>query len=544
MPSTRAAHRNGAVPAADARPLDGLVRGADALMRAAAGGAGAQFKKLERQISAGNGKNSKKLVRTLREAKEALDARRYKAAATLLDESIALFGEPPSLLWCWRLVTASKMANYEYVVDNYQRIRGLASSEEEIVLVDRAWLDCLIAAGYLQEALKEAERLAALNTSAWASIKTVTGVVHGRLGNLDRAIAIQKAILEREPSHVLARWNLAVQQLEAGELPEAFDNYEARWDWPDFPSERRTFDIPRWQGEDPRGKRILVWREQGVGDEIRFAGVLPDLLAAGARVTFECSPKLARLFCLSFPDAEVRAEPAAARRRAKDYRDFDFEVPVGSLARYFRPTVETMRRKCRPWLKRDAEIENRIRADIGAAPHQPVIGVCWRSSNRNLYRNQHYMNAEYLSPLKLLGAAKFVCLQYDECRDEVAALREMGLPIYDFGSIDQKNDLVSASYLASACDLVVSAGTAVAELCAGLGIPTVLFGLRNSQIMLGTDGVPWHPATRFLPLNPDDPIGVAKSILFGWRDIAAWAGKASTSGRPTDWRLSLPGATA
>ena len=72
-------------------------------------------------------------------------------------------------------------------------------------------------------------------------------------------------------------------------------------------------------------------------------------------------------------------------------------------------------------------------------------------------------------------------------------------------------------------------------------------GLRHisrTDLILGTDGVPWHPATRFLPLNPDDPIGVAKSILFGWRDIAAWAAKASTSGRPTDWRLSLPGATA
>jgi hypothetical protein len=514
-------------------------------MQAAAvgGAASVHFNKLERQISASGSKHSKKLARILRDTKEALDTRRYKAAEMLLDEGIALFSEPPPLLWCWRLVAASKMANYEYVVNNYQRIRGLASSAEERMLADRSWLDCLIAAGYLEEALKESERLAAQNTSAWASIKTVSGVIQGRLGNTDQALAIQKAILEKEPDHVLARWNLAMQQMEVGELPEAFDNYEARWDWPDFPSERRTFDIPRWKGEDPQGKRVLVWREQGVGDEIRFAGVLPDLVAAGAEVTFECSPKLAPLFRMSFPDVEVRAELAPAKRRAKDYGDFDFEVPVGSLARHFRPTVERMRQKCRPWLKRDAEIENRFRADIGAPPPQPVIGVCWRSSNRNLQRNQNYVQAEYLTPLKLLGASKFVCLQYDECRDEVAAMREMGLPIYDFGSIDQKNDLVSASYLAGACDLVISAGTATAELAAGLGVPTVLFGQRNSQIRLGTDGVPWHPATRFLPLDPDDPVGVAKSVLFGWRDIAAWAQNASSSGRPTDWRLSVPGAT-
>ena len=542
MPSAKAAYRIGAQRVKDARPLE--IRGAHALARAAAvgGTASVHFNALRRQISASDGRHAKKLAQLLKDTKDALDTRRYKAAEKLLDEGIALFTEPPPLLLCWRLAAASKTANYAYVVDNYQRIRALASNEDERLLADRSWLDCLIAAGHLHKALNEAERLAAVNPGAWASIKTVAGVVHGRLGDFDRAIAIQKAILEREPSHVLARWNLAIQQLEAGELPEAFDNYEARWDWTDFPSERRTFDIPRWQGENPEGKRILVWREQGVGDEIRFAGVLPDLAAAGARVTFECSPKLAPLFRLSFPDIEVCAELAPDRRRPDQYRDFDYEVPVGSLARHFRPTVEKMREKCRPWLRRDAEIEGRIRADIGAAPHQPVIGLCWRSSNRNLYRNQHYMNAEYLTPLKLLGAARFVCLQYDECRDEVAAMRQMGLPIYDFGGIDQMNDLVSASYLAGACDLVVSAGTATAELCAGLGVPTVLFGLRNSQIQLGTDGVPWHPATRFLPLDPDDPIGVAKSVLFDWRATTAWAEGASVSGRPTDWRLSFPGA--
>ena len=528
----------------DHQPAAGAnLRGADALIRAVTGiGTGAALPPIGSGITASDRKTVKKASRILKQAVEALDARRYKASEALFDEGIALLDSPPSRLWCYRLVAASKASNYEYVVDNYKRIRALASSEEEVVVVDRAWIDCLVAAGFLREALQEAETLASRNTSAWASIKSTTGVIHARLGNLDRAIAIQKSILEKEPTHVLARWNLAVQQLEAGELPEAFDNYEARWDWPDFPSERRTFDMPRWEGEDLEGKRVLVWREQGVGDEIRFAGVLPDLLATGASIRFECSPKLAPLFRSSFPDIDVRAEQAAAQRKPRDYEDFDFEIPVGSLARHFRPTVEKMRARCRPWLKRDAEIESRLRADMDVSPREPVIGLCWRSSSRNIQRNQHYVGAEYLAPLKLLGRSKFICLQYDECREEVAAMRELGLPIYDFPNINQMNDLVSAAYLIGACDLVITAGTATAELSAGLGVPTILFGVKHSQIQLGTDGVPWHPATRFLPLGPDDPIGVSKSVLFDWREIAAWAEKASISGRGIDWRLSFPGA--
>lgn len=532
-------------PADRQSPAEVSIRGADALLRAVSGArAGIKPVEIEAKegISARDRRAIKKAGQTVRQAVEALDTRRYKWAEVLFDQAIAMLDTPPPSLWCYRLIAAAKAANYEYVVDNYQRIRALVSSEEEEVVVDRAWVDCLVAAGFFREALREAEALSARYKSAAVSMKTVIGVIHAKLGDLDKAIATQKSVLEAEPSHVLARWNLAVHQLEAGHLPEAFENYEVRWDWSDFPSDRRTFDIPRWEGENPEGKRILVWREQGVGDEIRFSGVLPDLVAAGARITFECSAKLAALFRSSFPDVDIRPELPAELRKPQDYLDFDFEVPVGSLARHFRPTVAVMQAKCRPWLKRDPKIENDVRADMNVAPQQPVIGISWRSTNRNLLRNRNFIAADYLAPLRLLGGAKFLCVQYDECRDEVASMRQLGMPIYDFPNIDQMNDLVSASYLLGACDLVISVGTATAQLSAGLGIPTVIFGLPRSDVMLGTDGVPWHPATRFVPLDPDDPIGVAKSILFDWAAIAAWAERSSTSGRPTDWQSSFPGA--
>jgi tetratricopeptide (TPR) repeat protein len=542
MPSATSARKT-TEPATDNQSLPGgNIRGADALIRAFTGGEASAARPAIAPASARDRKNTKKVNRILKQADEALASRRYKVAETLIEEGIALLDTPPPRLWCYRLIAASKAANYEYVVDNYKRIRALTSREDELVLVDRAWVDCLMAAGFLREALQEAEMLYARNTSAWASIKSAAGLIHAQLGNLDKAIAIQKSILEEKPSHVMARWNLAIHQLEAGELPAAFENYEARWDWTDFPSERRTFDIPRWKGENLQGKRVLVWREQGIGDEIRFAGILPDLLTAGARITFECSAKLVALFRMSFPGIDIRAEQPAARRSPQDYLDFDYEIPVGSLARYFRPTVAEMQARCRPWLKRDAKFEDDARAAMKAVPQQPVIGICWRSSNQNLKRNHHYLKAEYLAALKLLGRSGFICLQYDECRDELASVRELGLPIRSFSDVDQMNDLVSASYLAGACDLVISAPTATAELSAGLGVPTIMFGVKQSHIQLGTDGIPWHPASRYMPLDPEDPMAVLKSILFNWNEIAAWAERSSVSGRQIDWRLSFPGA--
>jgi len=59
-----------------------------------------------------------------------------------------------------------------------------------------------------------------------------------------------------------------------------------------------------------------VWGEQGVGDEVGFASMLPDLIKRGARVVLECAPRLAPLFQRSFKGAEVVAKTALKYREA------------------------------------------------------------------------------------------------------------------------------------------------------------------------------------------------------------------------------------
>ncbi|VVT32233.1 tetratricopeptide repeat-containing glycosyltransferase family protein [Rhizobium sp. EC-SD404] len=487
-------------------------------------------------------KASKKAIELTSEATKALHARRYKVAETLFDQAIALFPSPPHRLLINRLTAASKAANHAYVAEHYPQVRAMAKTDDEKATVDHIWIDCLVAAGYPDQALELIEVWRTSDVKTWASIQTVAGIIEEDRGNFDRAMAIQEAILARDPDCAVARWHLSLHQMAAGKLPEAFQNYDIRWEISDFPSEHRKFEISRWQGEALEGKKILVWREQGVGDEIRFAGLLSDLVMAGADVTFECTAKLVPLFRPSLPDIKVTPVVPAANRTPALYAEFDFETPLGSLARFLRPSAEALQAKARPFLKRSPEIENNVREAMNARPDQPVIGLCWRSSLRNLHRDKNYLRAEHIAALKLLGRSGFICLQYDQCGEEVAIMQELGLPVTQFSSIDQMNDLAGAALLAGACDLVISAGTATAELAAGLGVPTLLFGPQHSRIRLGTDGMPWHAATRYMPTIPDEPIELMKTILFDWEKIAAWAEDKSISGRKIDWSQSYPGA--
>src|SRR3546814_20811698 len=71
----------------------------------------------------------------------------------------------------------------------------------------------------------------------------------------------------------------------------------------------RRFRQPRWQGEVISDKRILVWREQGVGDEIDFARRFRQIIGAAKETVIEADKRLAPIFQRSFPEAKLLPEP-------------------------------------------------------------------------------------------------------------------------------------------------------------------------------------------------------------------------------------------
>ena len=79
--------------------------------------------------------------------------------------------------------------------------------------------------------------------------------------------------------------------------------------------------LPVWT--QPIKEKVFFWGEQGIGDDVWFAGRLDDFVAAGAGV-FWCSPKLAALIARSFPHITVGR--AASR---SGFNDFDYQLPIG-----------------------------------------------------------------------------------------------------------------------------------------------------------------------------------------------------------------------
>src|SRR5262249_30798566 len=117
------------------------------------------------------------------------------------------------------------------------------------------------------------------------------------------ALADYDAALALKPSLAQAVANRALTLLIMGRLTEAWPLYRARiralGGAPDL-----TAGKP-WDGAPLAGNRALIWGEYGLGDEIMFASLLPELTKDAAHVTLVCAPRLVTLFKRSFPALDV-----------------------------------------------------------------------------------------------------------------------------------------------------------------------------------------------------------------------------------------------
>ncbi len=290
-------------------------------------------------------------------------------------------------------------------------------------------------------------------------------VVMEEQGRYDRARELLEAGLARHPDDLGLTTALARVALIQADYGTAWDLAEAGFAaglrLPD-----RRFAIPRWLGEPLNGRRLLVWREQGIGDEIRFAGCYADLVASGAAPVIEAEARLVGLFQRAFPTAEVRPEDSS---RDAERDDVELQSPAGSLLRHFRRRAEDFPKT--PYLIADPARAATWRQRLADDCLGFKIGICWRSGLASRERNRHYAGLADWAGLLRVPGVNFIVLQYGEAEAEIAAAEtELGVKLHRWPDLDLKQDLEGVFALTAGLDLVITAPTAVADIAGSLGV--------------------------------------------------------------------------
>lgn len=333
--------------------------------------------------------------------------------------------------------------------------------------------------------------------------------IEEKSGNKKNAKLIYEQILNM--SHItplesdLVKYYLSYIYLYEGELEKGWAYYDYGFGSL-LPStslrSTRKFVQPKWKGQTVTG-RLLVWREQGLGDEIVFSTCLNDLYSKETNVILECEPRLVQVYQRTFPKWHVRPESVNSDKFPLN-NDFDVHFPLGSLPGLFRKNINNFKNESQLFTA-SSFIKNKFAERLHPYKDKLLVGISWRGGLLTILRNDNYTSILDWKEILKLPHCQFVNLQYGDCEAElIEAEKLFGISILRWSDLDLKNDLESVMGLVSNLNHVVSVGTAISTIAPALGVHTILL-TRPSWLMLGErDRFPWFDCVTPLVTQGDE----------------------------------------
>ncbi len=315
-----------------------------------------------------------------------------------------------------------------------------------------------------------------------------------------------------------ARFNLGVTLLGLGRWEEGFREYEHRWQNTPYPP-RSYRNYPKWKGEYLGEKTILLYPEQGYGDEIMALRFVIDLayVYPNAKIIVQARAPMRRLAkSISRNLSRISVVPMHADAQL----EADFSCPLLDVPMVLKQSPASLSRHSgylsAPDKSRVADWRHRIAMEL---PHGLNVGLCWSSGGHlDTARAGQMSKSIPLLWLKPLGLAGVNLISLQKPQEPIP----QGFPITDW--MDDCHDFADTAALIEALDLVISVDTSVAHLAGALGKPVWNFvrfsgywPWLTAEAAGGPEHSIWYPCMALLRQPSlgswQEPIARATSLL-------------------------------
>src|SRR5262249_48703835 len=282
----------------------------------------------------------------------------------------------------------------------------------------------------LDEALVSYDKAIALKSDFADAFCNRAAALH-KMKRFDEALATYDQAIALKPDYADGYRNRALVRLLTGRYHDGWTDNEWRWESTGFASKRPNINVPTWQGEDLKGRHLLVFSEQGLGDAIQFIRYLPLLAERKCKITLLASAKLVPLLRLLSEQIEIVSELSGVE-------NFDFQVPLMSLPLAFNTRLETIPSKT-PYLFASPE---RVKVWQERLPksHMLRVGIGWAGNPIFVGDKSRSIGLPRLAALLSVPRIQFISLQKDLRSGDEELLRQYPQVIHLGDRLDDFND--------------------------------------------------------------------------------------------------------
>ena len=333
-------------------------------------------------------------------------------------------------------------------------------------------------------------------------------------GNVEKANRIYTDLAKEHPENAEILYRKSALAIQLGNFREGWQDYEYRWKV--FPMNRTTRSIegkPSWKGE--RGKSVSLWREQGIGDDIIFLSLIPEVKEMCASLSVYVDPRLQLLCKRAMPEINFVKDVEELQNVECDYH-----LPLGSVPGLIRNDISDFDRTVTGYLKADPKRVASIRDEL-KLDSKTVIGISWKSF-KSLNQTKKSMQLQDMEQMFRGLDVVLVNLQYGDVDNEIREFKEAtGIDVVQCASVDNREDLDGLAALIEVCDIVISTSNVTVHLAGALAKETWVLQPYVAffwWLLERTDSV-WYPSlTLYRQPTLDDWESVYGSIR---RDLEA-----------------------
>ena len=318
-----------------------------------------------------------------------------------------------------------------------------------------------------------------------------------------KAIKFYDLALKINPKFFMVLYNKSLALLKMLNFREGWKLYEYR---------HRTYksqNLELFQDFSKKklqnAKKLLILKEQGLGDFIMYSSLLADLTQNEKNVTVETDERILPLMKRSFKKINF-----IKNINQVDKNLFDQVLSIASLGGYLRGDIHAFRKQMNFFLKSEDNQKKKFKElfrKITTNPKQKICGISWRSNNKTI-GNLKSIDLRELKPLLELKEIKFINLQYQFNEREKEEIKNLGLEIINIPDIDLYNDVESLCSLIDACDFIVTISNLNAHLAGALGKKTYLLSAKGKGKHFywchTKDSSLWYPTLRIFEQDAHD----------------------------------------
>lgn len=305
-----------------------------------------------------------------------------------------------------------------------------------------------------------------------------------------------------DPNDEKLQKNYSMLLLKLQKYKKAWELFEGRLGLQEFNLKNSFIDNIKkklWRSEKiNNNEKLLVIKEQGVGDEILNASMYPDFISKYPNSFIETDSRLISLFKRSFKDKEKFVNYSFFSKEEKSLEKFSKVIYAGSLGRLFRNNLSDFPKT--EFLKADNNLLDIFNKKIKIIDNNLKFGISWNSTNK-LYGLDKSLKLNQLIPILKMKGITFINLQYGETDTEIKHIFEKhNIDIKNIKDLDLYNDFESTSALLKNLDLLISVSNSTVHLAAALGVETWVIKPKNHAVFhywnQPNNTSPWYPSVK------------------------------------------------